>query len=121
MEKLFVFTGVTALQQLVDTELVTELSILLVDDTGQLNLLDSLLEFFTDLEVKTWQQLEPMAAAFFLFADSAIFIYFIIVMTALVFGLVNTLVTSVMERTRELGMLRAVGHAPGCSSHAGCA
>ena len=113
MEKQFVFTGVTALQQLVDTELVTELSVLLVDDTGQLNLLDSLLEFFTDLEVKTWQQLEPMAAAFFLFADSAIFIYFIIVMTALVFGLVNTLVTSVMERTRELGMLRAVGMRPG--------
>jgi ABC-type antimicrobial peptide transport system permease subunit len=34
-------------------------------------------------------------------------------MTALIFGLVNTLVTSVMERVHELGMLRAVGMRPG--------
>ena len=45
----------------------------------------------------------------FVFADSAFFIWYFIMMGALVFGLVNTLVTSVMERVRELGMLRALG------------
>jgi ABC-type antimicrobial peptide transport system permease subunit len=54
-----------------------------------------------------------MAAAFFLFAESAIYLYFFIIMTALIFGLVNALVTSVMERIHELGMLRAVGMRPG--------
>jgi ABC-type lipoprotein release transport system permease subunit len=48
----------------------------------------------------------------FAFADMAIFIWFLIMMGALVFGLVNTLVTAVMERTREFGMLRAVGMRP---------
>ncbi len=60
-----------------------------------------------------WQQLEPQFAAMFAFADVAIFIWFLIMMGALIFGLVNTLVTAVMERTRELGMLRAVGMRPG--------
>lgn len=113
IEKIFVFTGVAALQKMVDTEVVTELSVRLVDDAFQLSMLDSLLDFFADLEVKTWQQLEPLAAAFFLFAESAIYLYFFIIMTALIFGLVNTLVTSVMERVHELGMLRAVGMRPG--------
>lgn len=113
IEKIFVFTGIAALQTLVDTKVVTEVSVRLVDDEYLPAMLDSLSSFFSTLEVKTWQQLEPMAAAFFLFAEGAIYIYFFIVMTALIFGLVNTLVTSVMERVHELGMLRAVGMRPG--------
>jgi ABC-type lipoprotein release transport system permease subunit len=113
IEKMFVFTGVMALQNMVDATVVTEVSVRLVDDAFQLSMLDALLDFFADLEVKTWQQLEPLAAAFFLFAESAIYLYFFIIMTALIFGLVNTLVTSVMERVHELGMLRAVGMRPG--------
>jgi ABC-type lipoprotein release transport system permease subunit len=108
-----VFTGLAALQKMVGASVVTEVSVRLVDDAFQMTMLDSLVNFFDDLDVKTWQQLEPMAAAFFLFAEGAIYIYFFIVMTALIFGLVNTLVTSVMERVRELGMLRAVGMRPG--------
>ncbi len=96
-----------------ETTEVTELSVRLVDEVFQPGILDSLVGFFADLDVKTWQQLEPMAAAFFQFTDAAIYLYFFIIMTALIFGLVNTLVTSVMERVHELGMLRAVGMRPG--------
>ena len=60
----------------------------------------------------SWKQLEPQAANMVAFADSAIYIYFLVIMGALVFGLVNTLVTAVMERVRELGMLRALGMRP---------
>ena len=45
-------------------------------------------------------------------SDMTIYILFVIVMGALTFGLVNTLVTAVMERLRELGMLRAIGMRP---------
>jgi ABC-type lipoprotein release transport system permease subunit len=108
-----VFTGVRALQGLVDDAVITELSVRLTDDQFQPQVLRSLTDVFAGLDVKTWQEMDPMAAAVFLFADAAIFLYFLIVMTALVFGLVNTLVTSVMERVREMGMLRAVGMRPG--------
>ncbi len=113
LEKAYVFTGVRALQGLVDDAVITELSVRLTDDQFQPQVLRSLTDVFAGLDVKTWQEMDPMAAAVFLFADAAIFLYFLIVMTALVFGLVNTLVTSVMERVREMGMLRAVGMRPG--------
>jgi ABC-type lipoprotein release transport system permease subunit len=49
----------------------------------------------------------------FVYVDSAIFIWFLVIMGALIFGLINTLITAVMERIREFGMLRAVGMKPG--------
>ena len=112
LEKQFVFTGVTALQKLVDAEVVTEVSIRLTDEAQEFSLKTALTNFFTGLDVLDWQQLEPQAAAMFIFADSAIFIWFLVMMGALIFGLINTLITAVMERIREFGMLRAVGMRP---------
>ena len=109
LEKMFVFTGLHTLQRMVEAEVVTEVSIKLNASQQQTSVKMLMTNFFTGLDVLDWQQLEPQAAAMFLFADSAIFIWFLIMMGALVFGLVNTLITAVMERVRELGMLRAVG------------
>ena len=113
LEKVYVFTGRRALQKLLDTTSVTELSVRLVDNENEVAARDQLRESFAELEVKTWQELAPQAATMFQFADLAVFIWFTIMMTALAFGLVNTLVTAVMERVKELGMLRAVGMRPG--------
>ena len=117
LEKAFVFTGVTALQGLLDANVVTEVSIRLVEEGASsvegFSVRGRLMDYFTGLDVLRWQELEPQAAAMFAFADSAIFIWFLIMMGALIFGLVNTLITSVMERVREFGMLRALGMRPG--------
>ena len=56
-----------------------------------------------------WEELNPQAAGLYLFTDSIIYIFFFFIMGALIFGLVNTLIASVMERTKEFGMLRALG------------
>lgn len=112
LEKQFVFTGVATLQKLVEAEVVTEVSIRLVTDTRELSIKKLLMDFFVGLDVLDWQELQPQAAAMFVFADSAIFIWFLVMMGALIFGLVNTLITAVMERIREFGMLRAVGMRP---------
>ena len=45
----------------------------------------------------------------FAMADVAIYVIFVLMMGGLAFGLVNTLIAAVMERVRELGMLRALG------------
>lgn len=109
LEKSFVFTGREALQSMLDSAAVTELSVRLTDN-GARSRARAVLQHQFDKEVAaTWDELEPMAASMFRFADSAMLIWFSILMTALAFGLVNTLVTAVMERVRELGMLRAIG------------
>ncbi len=113
LEKIFVFSGLTRLQQMLDSESVTEVSVRLTEEpasvSGKQAIKDALAGFFIDLDVKDWQELEPQAAAMYLFADGAIYIWFVLMMSALTFGLVNTLVASVMERVKELGMLRALG------------
>ena len=113
LEKAFAFTGVDALQRLLGAPAFTELSIRLHEEPALAPMKERLAARLTDLDVLDWRELAPQAAAMFLFADAAIFIWFLIMMGALVFGLVNTLVTSVMERVRELGMLRALGMRPG--------
>jgi ABC-type lipoprotein release transport system permease subunit len=109
LEKQFVFTGVAALQKMVEAPVVTEVSIKLADELKEGEVKDSLTGFFSALDVMDWQELEPQAAAMFLYVDSAILIWFMVIMGALIFGLVNTLITAVMERIKEFGMLRAVG------------
>ena len=112
LEKIFVFAGAEALQGLLDTLAVTEVSVRLTDDAFEGGIVADLVGAFAGLDVLTWKQLEPQAATMVAFADSAVYIYFLVIMGALVFGLVNTLVTAVMERVRELGMLRALGMKP---------
>ena len=109
LEKAFVFTGLKTVQELLSVAAVTELSVRLTEESRSPAVLRSLTSAFGDLDVMTWKELEPQAAMMFEVADMAVFIWFLIVMAALTFGLVNTLVTAVMERVRELGMLRALG------------
>ncbi len=109
LEKVFVFTGRQVLQDLLDSEVVTELSVRLAANERRAAARDILGRQFSGQQVMTWDELEPTAASMFRFADTAMLIWFSIMMAALAFGLVNTLVTAVMERVRELGMLRAIG------------
>ena len=109
LEKLFVFVGLHRLQELLETEAVTEVSVRLTDEAFREKAKLSLVEMFKSLEVMDWQQLEPQAAEMFLFADSVLFIWFMLMMGALTFGLVNSLAAAVMERVKELGMMRALG------------
>jgi len=112
VEKVFVFTGRETLQALLDTTAITEISVRLIADEYGALAGRQLAASFSDLEVMGWRELQPQIAAMFAFADAAIFIWFTIMMIALGFGLINTLVTAVLERTRELGMLRALGMRP---------
>jgi ABC-type lipoprotein release transport system permease subunit len=109
LEKIYVFSGLSSLQTLLDSHAVTEVSIRLSEEPKRASAKQTLADFFVDLDVKDWQELEPQAATMYLFADGAIYIWFLLMMSALTFGLVNTLVASVMERVRELGMVRALG------------
>ncbi|MDH5302208.1 MAG: ABC transporter permease [Gammaproteobacteria bacterium] len=59
--------------------------------------------------VLDWQTMMPQLLQFVMLDDAGNYVFLILIMTMLVFGIVNTVLMSVLERTREFGLLRALG------------
>jgi putative ABC transport system permease protein len=64
---------------------------------------------FPALDVATWKELEPELAMSMEMTREMLYIFLIIVLLAMVFGITNTMLMSVIERIRELGMLISLG------------
>jgi len=62
-----------------------------------------------DNSVRTWKELAPDAAMMNDFMIMYYFIFIGIIMLALAFGIINTMLMAILERTKELGMLMAIG------------
>jgi ABC-type lipoprotein release transport system permease subunit len=62
-----------------------------------------------DYEVKNWKELSPEMSYLTEVMDMYMYIFIIIILLALLFGIINTMLMVVMERTKEIGMLMAVG------------
>ncbi len=59
--------------------------------------------------VETWQEIAPQLAYLQDIYGSMLYVLMGIILTALVFGIINTMLMAVLERMKELGMLMAVG------------
>ena len=64
---------------------------------------------YSSLSVETWQQLAPELSLTYETLILELNIFLGIILFALLFGITNTMLMSVMERIRELGVLMAVG------------
>jgi ABC-type lipoprotein release transport system permease subunit len=64
---------------------------------------------FPNLEVRSWQQLSPEAGYLVSAMNQYMFIFIIVILIALCFGIINTMLMVIMERIHELGMLMAIG------------
>lgn len=64
---------------------------------------------FPGVSVKTWRDIAPDLRYTFDMMDLTLYIVMIIIIIGLVFSIINTMLMAVLERTRELGMLRAIG------------
>jgi len=65
--------------------------------------------YFPKLEVKDWQQLSPEAGYLVSAMNQYMYMFLVIILLALSFGIVNTMLMVIMERVHELGMLMAIG------------
>lgn len=89
----------------------------LAHETGilvnQLNMADTvsaqLSAELPELRVQTYSQLSPDIRLFADSLDLNQMIMTVIIMIALIFGIINTMLMAVLERTKELGMLMAIG------------
>jgi ABC-type lipoprotein release transport system permease subunit len=86
-------------------ELALKLDNLQTIDTTQTILTQAL----PDLTVQSYKEISPELELFQSQISMAAQIYMIIFMLALIFGIINTMLMTVLERVRELGMLMAVG------------
>lgn len=112
-----VFVLKTDLQQLLKTTdgYDTEIAISLIDNqltaktkTEIQNLLQNEIKQ-KKIVVQDWKEIEPSIDLMVQSMDFFAWFFITIILIALAFGIVNTMIMVVMERTRELGMLMAIG------------
>lgn len=86
-----------------------EIAVLLDNNENAEAVTQTLSNKFPDIEVKNWLQLSPDAGALVGAMNQYAYIFIIIILLALCFGILNTMLMVIMERIRELGMLLAIG------------
>jgi ABC-type lipoprotein release transport system permease subunit len=70
---------------------------------------NTLTQKFPSAEIKNWMEISPEIGLTVSVADQMVFIFMGIILLALAFGIVNTMMMAVLERSREIGMLLALG------------
>lgn len=105
-----VYVQRTALNDLLGTPgRGTEAAILLHDGMDVQTAQQTLQNRLPGLETLTWRETSPETALVMSSLDMTSLIFIVIIMLALAFGIVNTMLMAVLERTREIGMLMAIG------------
>jgi len=89
--------------------LTHEISILLTNIDDAKIVRDKLSRLSGENSIRTWKELAPDAAMMNDFMIMYYFIFIGIIMLALAFGIINTMLMAILERTKELGMLMAIG------------
>jgi ABC-type lipoprotein release transport system permease subunit len=94
----------------------TEVGLVLADDARRSEVADALsasLDRGQPLEVIRWDQALPELLGAIRADKSVLWIFGLVVFVVMGFGIANTILMSVLERVRELGLLSALGMTPG--------
>lgn len=86
-----------------------EVVILLKDDRDVGDIQNSLRKLYPELRAESWMDLSPETDLMVKTTDIYSYIIVVIIMFALAFGIINTMLMAVLERTREIGMMVALG------------
>ncbi len=86
-----------------------EIAISLTDNEFLLEVQDEVKSLAGGLEVLNWKELSPEMSYLTETMNMYMYVFILIILLALLFGIINTMLMVVMERTKEIGMLMAVG------------
>jgi ABC-type lipoprotein release transport system permease subunit len=88
---------------------VNEIAYTTKEGTNDQLLADDLSKIFPNDKIESWRELRPALVFMEQWLASSLQILIVIIMLALAFGIVNTMLMAVLERVRELGVLMALG------------
>lgn len=92
-----------------DTDDAHEIAILLDKNENTEVCTKNIAGLFPKLDVENWQQISPEAGYLANVMNQYTYIFIFIILLALCFGIINTMLMVVLERVHELGMLMAIG------------
>lgn len=110
-DEMNVFILGSDLQKMVGSgdHIVSEIAIRFTDNTDIDEVKAQMKEQFPDLSILSWKELAPSLMAILGMMDQFAYVLILIILIALVFIIVNVMLMVIIERTRELGMLMAIG------------
>jgi ABC-type lipoprotein release transport system permease subunit len=88
---------------------VHEIAIRLKDNALLEKNMTQLKQEFPQQKVESWKELSPETDLMAKTVDTYSYIIIVIILFALSFGIVNTMLMAILERTREIGMMIALG------------
>jgi len=104
-----VFLPLTKVQAMTRTENHASAIFVLLNDTAQTDIVAPALSVSSNLEIKTWKDLNALFVEWEAMAQSYIGIFYMVILAITASVIINTLIMSVYERTREIGILSAIG------------
>jgi ABC-type lipoprotein release transport system permease subunit len=112
-EEAYVFVGRAVAQEMLklDGE-ITEIAAMTPDRDRIESPLARLRASAPGLDIEPWTVVEPLLTLSQKITDVILIVWYAIVFAAMSFGLVNTLLMAVFERTREFGLFQALGMPP---------
>ncbi len=88
---------------------VHEIAVVIDPQVEESAIVDKYKAAYPDDLTESWREIAPELALMDEMYGSMLYVLMAIILTALIFGIVNTMLMAVLERIRELGMLMAVG------------
>ncbi|MDP4261294.1 MAG: ABC transporter permease [Bacteroidota bacterium] len=86
-----------------------EIAVLLKNDDDLLTVQKELQQKYPGVLVESWKEISPETELMVNTMDYYMYIIIGIIMLALAFGIINTMLMAILERTREIGMMVALG------------
>ncbi|MBN2805077.1 MAG: ABC transporter permease [Prolixibacteraceae bacterium] len=86
-----------------------EIAMIVNEETDPGQIRNEMREKFSGLSIMSWKDISPEAAMMTSFMDIWYLVIMGIILLALAFGIINTMLMAILERVKELGMLMAIG------------
>ena len=86
-----------------------EIAIRVDNDLNTVSVQQKIKKTTGSLEVMNWKEISPELSYITVVMDQYMYIFILIILLALLFGIINTMLMVILERHKEIGMLLAIG------------